>query len=206
MAHYLILTHLRESMPEMPLLDAMAVGTRKRCAAAVAGSDAAAADGQPASKRARRGAADPVRLRWVCRFDGYVQWGRGDLLLDLPADAKSQSNNELLLGGRWPCLSIQCWNVLQNAADQAKRLPRRQERAQAQVAALMSEFALAAPPAGGAADEDLGFSSLRSSLDDPDQDADDALLPGAQLSVTDALQEPEIADAHTRILATAGTG
>lgn len=65
-AHYLILTHLRESTPEMPLLDAMAVGTRKRSADAAAGGEAAAADGQPASKRAQRAAGDPVRLR--CRL------------------------------------------------------------------------------------------------------------------------------------------
>lgn len=45
----------------------------------------------------------------------------------------------------------------------------------------MSEFALAAPAAtaaGSGLDEELGFSSLRSSLDDPDQDADEGLLPG----------------------------
>lgn len=63
-AHYLILTHLRESMPEMPLLDAMAVGTRKRGAAAAAGGDAGGEE-QPASKRTRRDAADPVRIRQV---------------------------------------------------------------------------------------------------------------------------------------------
>ena len=62
MAHYLILTHLRESMEEMPLLDAMGVGTRKRGAAAAA---ECGAEEQPAAKRARIDARDPTRLRHV---------------------------------------------------------------------------------------------------------------------------------------------
>jgi hypothetical protein len=64
-AHYLILTHLRESMPEMPLLDAVGIGSRKRGAAAAAGDEAAAAAGQPAAKRARTDACDPSRDRHV---------------------------------------------------------------------------------------------------------------------------------------------
>lgn len=55
----------------------------------------------------------------------------------------------------------------------------RREKAQAQVAALMSEFALLPASAGGAAaTQDTGFSVLPSSLDDIDQDDDAGLLPG----------------------------
>jgi hypothetical protein len=55
----------------------------------------------------------------------------------------------------------------------------RREKAQAQVAALMSEFALLpASASGAAATQGTGFSVLPSSLDDIDQDDDAGLLPG----------------------------
>lgn len=173
MAHYLILTHLRESMHDMPLLDAVGVGSRKRGAAAAAGDNSAAAAGQPGAKRARTDARDPSQLRHVCCSAGHlVIW----------SPARQQP---LTPSSREACRSSCRYSVffLTSAMGRSLFCMCRRERAQqvqAQVAALMSEFALLpASAGGGAAAQDTGqFSVLPSSLDDIDQDDNDGLLPG----------------------------
>ena len=105
-AHYLILTHLRESMKDMPLLDALGVGSRKRSAAAAAGDDAAAAGGQPAAKRARTDARDPSQARHVCRavcirrLDACLDWAGSPWLPAAVQAGKPPSSHQLVHLGK----------------------------------------------------------------------------------------------------------